>query len=103
VAQTCTAGPLCSVGVAGGFVGLFIGLPILIVGFAVRVSRVQATGRGIATSGPFNPVGQLGPYQQPGQPGPFDPYQQPGQPSPFGSYQQQDPPGPFGPYQPAGQ
>jgi len=95
LAQTCNAGPLCAVGVAGGFLGLFIGLPILIAGIAVRAARSSARGALPATAVSFSPASPFGLYQQPALPGQFNPYQKPVP----GPYQQ----GPFNPYPPADQ
>jgi hypothetical protein len=95
LAQTCNAGPLCTVGVAGGFLGLFIGVPILILGIAVHAVRSSA-GRALPATGmSFSPASPAGFYQQPTPPGQFNTYQQPA-PGPY----QQDP---FSPYPPAGQ
>lgn len=92
--QTCT-GPLCTVGVASGFLGLFIGLPILIVGFIVRAVRSSAGKAMPATAGAFTAAGPAGFFQQPTPPGQFNPYQQPAP----GSYQQD----PISPFRPADQ
>jgi hypothetical protein len=58
LAQTCSAGALCTVGVASGFFGLFGGVFVIIAGFAVRRVRYPApsyTGmsRGPVSAGPM--------------------------------------------------
>jgi len=95
LAQTCNAGPLCAVGVAGGFLGLFIGLPVLIAGIVVRAARSSARRELPAAAVSFSAAGPFGPYPQPAPPGQFGPYPQPA-PGPY----QQDP---FSPYRSPGQ
>lgn len=72
VAQTCTAGPLCSVGMASGFIGLFAGVFVIIIGFALRAgsrsSRATYTPAGMGGQfGPFSPGNQFGQGGQSGQ------------------------------------
>jgi uncharacterized protein YjbI with pentapeptide repeats len=75
VSQTCTAGPLCSVGIASGFVGLFVGAFVIIIGGVVRAGRRRSTnvafspGRMGGQFGPGNQFGPSGPGNQFGQGG----------------------------------
>ncbi len=64
LAQLCT-GPLCKVGVASGFLGVFIGVPVMLVGFAVRsvgTSTRRATPTAAGQFGPYGPVNPSGPF-----------------------------------------
>jgi hypothetical protein len=51
VTQTCT-GPLCTVGVGSGIVGVFAGVVVLLIGLGMRRSRGVPSTAG-ATTGPF--------------------------------------------------
>ena len=53
LAQTCSAGALCTVGVASGFFGLFCGVFVIIAGFAVRRVRYPAPSNAGMSSGPM--------------------------------------------------
>ena len=53
LAQTCSAGALCTVGVASGFFGLFGGVFVIIAGFAVRRVRYPAPGYAGMSRGPM--------------------------------------------------
>jgi uncharacterized protein YjbI with pentapeptide repeats len=80
VAQTCSAGALCTVGVASGFLGLFGGVFVIIAGFAVRRVRYPAPSYAGMSGGPMGPGPMYGgfpragfgePYGS-GTSGPFD-------------------------------
>jgi hypothetical protein len=61
VSQTCT-GALCAVGVSSGFIGIFGGVVLIIVGFVIRAVRQNSqqqavfpgAGPGSFDAGPFN-------------------------------------------------
>jgi hypothetical protein len=81
LAQTCSAGALCTVGVASGFFGLFGGVLVIIAGFAVRRVRYPAPGYAGMPGGPTGPGPRFGGFPRPGfggppgsgTAGPFDP------------------------------
>jgi uncharacterized protein YjbI with pentapeptide repeats len=70
VAQTCSAGALCTVGVASGFFGLFGGVFIIIAGFAIRRVSYQAPSYAGMPGGPMGLGPMLGGYPGPGVGGP---------------------------------
>ncbi len=51
VTQTC-AGALCKVGVSSGFIGIFGGIVVIIIGFAIRASGRKNTQPNFAAGGP---------------------------------------------------
>ena len=54
LAQTCSAGALCTVGVASGFLGLFGGVFVIIAGLAVRRVRYPAPSYTGMAGGPVD-------------------------------------------------
>ena len=56
VTQTCT-GPLCTVGVSSGFIGIFGGVVVIIVGFIVRGSGRKYQQQANLAPGGFGPGG----------------------------------------------
>ena len=83
IAQVCTPGPLCTVGVNSGFAGIFAGMLVLLLGFGIRLGGRSRSVSG--TSGMFNQMAGLnqaggfqggfiqpGNFNQPGQPGGFN-------------------------------
>lgn len=81
LAQTCSGGALCTVGVASGFFGLFGGVFVIIAGFAIRRVRYPGPSYTGMPGGPMGPVPMFGGLPDPGfggSPGsgtaaPFDP------------------------------
>ena len=73
LAQTCSAGALCTVGVASGFFGLFGGVFVIIVGFAVRRVRYPAPSYTGMSGGPMGPGQMYGGFSRPGFGGPIGP------------------------------
>ncbi len=71
LAQTCSAGALCAVGVASGFFGLFGGVFVIIAGFAVRRVRYPAPGFTGMSGGPLGPGSVYGGFARPGFGGPL--------------------------------
>ena len=71
VAQTCSAGALCTVGVASGFFGLFGGVFVIIAGFAVRRVRYPAPSFAGLPGGPMGPGPMIGGFHRPGFGGPI--------------------------------
>jgi uncharacterized protein YjbI with pentapeptide repeats len=71
VAQTCSAGALCTVGVASGFLGLFGGVFVIIAGFAVRHVRYPAPSYTGMSGGPMGQGPMFGGLPRPGFGGPF--------------------------------
>jgi hypothetical protein len=65
LAQTCSAGALCTVGVASGLFGLFGGVFVIIAGFAVRHVRYPAPSYTGMSRGPMGAGPMFG-----GPPGP---------------------------------
>lgn len=66
LAQTCSAGTLCTVGVASGFFGLFGGVFVIIAGFAVRRVRYPAPSYIGMSGGPMGPGLMFGGLPGPG-------------------------------------
>jgi uncharacterized protein YjbI with pentapeptide repeats len=71
LAQTCSAGALCTVGVASGFFGLFGGVFIMLAGFAVRHVRYPRPSYIGMSGGPMGPGAMYGGLPRPGFGGPF--------------------------------
>lgn len=71
VAQTCSAGALCTVGVASGFLGLFGGVFVIIAGFALRRVRYPAPSFTGMSGGPMGPGPMVGGFPRPGFGGPL--------------------------------
>ena len=71
VAQTCSAGTLCTVGVASGFVGLFCGVFVMLAGLAIRRVRNPAPRNFGMSGGPMGQGPMYGGFQRPGFGGPF--------------------------------
>jgi hypothetical protein len=70
LAQTCSAGALCTVGVASGFFGLFGGVFVIIAGFAVRRIRYPSPSTTGMPGGPMGPGQLLGGFGRFGAGGP---------------------------------
>ena len=70
VAQTCSAGALCTVGVASGFFGLFGGVFVILAGFAIRRVRYPAPSYAGMSGGPMGPSPMFGGLPRPGFGGP---------------------------------
>jgi uncharacterized protein YjbI with pentapeptide repeats len=66
LAQTCSAGALCTVGVASGFFGLFGGVFVIIAGFAVRRVRYPAPSYTGMSRGPMGAGPMFGGLPGPG-------------------------------------
>ena len=66
LAQTCSAGALCTVGVASGFFGLFGGVFVIIAGFAVRRVRYPAPSYLGMSRGPMGAGPMFGGLPGPG-------------------------------------
>ena len=66
LAQTCSAGALCTVGVASGFFGLFGGVFAIIAGFAVRRVRYPAPSHLGMSRGPMGAGPMFGGLPGPG-------------------------------------
>jgi hypothetical protein len=73
LAQTCSAGALCTVGVASGFFGLFGGVFIILAGFAIRRVRYPAPSSIGMPGGPMGPSQMFGGFTRPGFGGPYGP------------------------------
>jgi uncharacterized protein YjbI with pentapeptide repeats len=71
VAQTCSAGALCTVGVASGFFGLVGGVFVIIAGFAVRRVSYPAPRYAGMSGGPMGPGQMFGGVSRPGFGGPL--------------------------------
>jgi len=71
LAQTCSAGALCTVGVASGFVGLFGGVFIILAGFAIRRVRYPAPSNIGMPGGPMGSGQMFGGFTRPGFGGPY--------------------------------
>lgn len=71
LAQTCSAGALCTVGVASGFFGLFGGVFIILAGFAIRRVRYPAPSNIGMPGGPMGPGQMFGGFTRPGFGGPY--------------------------------
>jgi uncharacterized protein YjbI with pentapeptide repeats len=71
LAQTCTTGAFCTVGVGSGFFGLFIGVFVIIAGFALRRVRYPAPSYNRMSGGPMGPGAMFGGLPRPGFGGPF--------------------------------
>lgn len=69
LAQTCSAGALCTVGVASGFFGLFGGVLVIIAGFAVWRVRYPAPGYSGMSRGPVGAGPMFGGFPGPGSGG----------------------------------
>jgi uncharacterized protein YjbI with pentapeptide repeats len=66
LAQTCSAGALCTVGVASGFLGLFGGVLVIIVGFAVWRAHYPAPGYADLSRRPVGAGPMFGGFPGPG-------------------------------------
>jgi Pentapeptide repeats (8 copies) len=66
LAQTCSAGALCTVGVASGFFGLFGGVFVILAGFAVRRVRNPAPSYAGMSRGPMGAGPMFGGFSGPG-------------------------------------
>jgi uncharacterized protein YjbI with pentapeptide repeats len=66
LAQTCSAGALCTVGVASGFFGLIGGVFVIIAGFAVGRVRYPAPGNLGMPGGPMGQGAMFGGFAGPG-------------------------------------
>ena len=73
LAQTCSAGALCTVGVASGFFGLFGGVFIILAGLAIRRVRYPAPSNIGMPGGPMGPGQIFGGFTRPGFGGPYGP------------------------------
>lgn len=73
LAQTCSAGAVCTVGVASGFFGLFGGVFVIIAGFALRRMRYPAPSYTGMSRGPMGAGPGFGGWPGSGTAGLFDP------------------------------
>jgi uncharacterized protein YjbI with pentapeptide repeats len=71
LAQTCTTGALCTVGVGSGFIGLFAGVFVILAGFALRRVRYPAPSYAGMSGGPMGPGAMFGGPFGSGPAGPF--------------------------------
>jgi hypothetical protein len=69
LAQTCSAGALCTVGVASGFLGLFSGVFVIIAGFAVWRVRYPVPSYTGMSRGPVGVGPMFGGFPGPGSGG----------------------------------